>query len=135
MLMCICMHALLSGEHVRPPEGSRPGQRVPSLHCSISSTLSSSSPPVASPPECPAVRLGDGLEQRARCCELESVTSITSVQSESYSAHAAGAPPRSRGVNSRSQISRPARLIHHPLSFVWFLLYFILSLHLFQLTQ
>ena len=30
------------------------------------------------------------LQQRARCCELQSVTSITSVQSEPYSARAAG---------------------------------------------
>lgn len=50
----------------------------------------------------------------SRCCELESVTSITSVQSEPYTAHTAGPPPLPRGVNSRSQISRSARLIHHP---------------------
>lgn len=39
---------------------------------------------------CPVVRLGGRLQQRARCCELESVTSITSVQSEPYTGLATG---------------------------------------------
>ncbi len=56
----------------------------------VTSTSSSSSPPVSSLPACLAVRLGCWLERRARCCELESATSITSVQSEPYTARTAG---------------------------------------------
>lgn len=75
-----------------------------------------------------ALRLGSLLEQRARCCELESVTSITSVQSEPYAACAAGLLLQPRGVNSRSRISRPACLIHHPFGLLVPSLFLTLSL-------
>ena len=76
-------------------------------------------PPLLSPapPACPPVWLGSRLEQSARCCELERHFNNISAIRTLHRSHCR-APPQPRGVNSRSQIRRPARLIHHPISFV-----------------
>lgn len=124
------VRAHISAVHVRPPESSRPGQGVisPPRQGFVTFTSSSSTPPVSSPPPaCPPVWLGSRLEQRARCCELERHFNNISAIRTLHRSHSR-APPQPRGVNSRAQIRRPARLIHHPISFVWFLLYFSLSL-------
>lgn len=113
------VRAHISAVHVRPPESSRPGQGVisPPRQGFVTFTSSSSTPPVSSPPACPPVWLGGRLEQRARCCELERHFNNISAIRTLHRSHSR-APPQPRGVNSRAQIRRPARLIHHPISFV-----------------